>query len=314
MGATALAMALVVVVAVVGLSTLDRKADAEADAATSIIESGTPCFGAAALAPGASCGPVDTITPSIATAQKDFDAQSWSDCAAPAATALECVYNEGGATRVALIGDSHAHMWLPALQDLAATEGWELHLFVKGGCSFSGATREGRSADATANCAGWNDSVAQQLAGQDAYDWVFTAQRAEINGKISHADGETSQEAAVAGFETAWAPLVVRGATVVGIRDVRDTIPDIKDCVTAHLDDLSECDAPADVVLRHPDYLADAAASVEGAQLVDLTRFFCVDDACPAVIGGVLVNRDGDHITRTYARTLAQYLWADAQG
>jgi peptidoglycan/LPS O-acetylase OafA/YrhL len=313
-GATALAMAVVVTVAMVGLSTLSRQADAEAAAATSIIENDTPCFGAAALAPDSTCdvAAAGAITPSIATAQKDFDAKSWSDCAAPAATAIECVFNESGETRVALIGDSHAHVWLPAIQDLAKTQNWQVHLFVKGGCSFSHATRDGRSADATANCVGWNESVDAALAEQEPYALVFTAQRAEINGKIVRSDGQSPQEAAVEGFRAAWTPLIERGATVVGIRDVRDTIPGVKDCVAANPDDVTACDAPEDVVLRHPDYLATAAATVSGARLVDLTRYFCVDGQCPAVIGGVLVNRDGDHITRTFARTLAPFLLAQA--
>jgi len=49
----------------------------------------------------------------------------------------------------------------------------------------------------------------------------------------------------------------------------------------------------------------------DNVRLIDLTRFFCVDGFCPAVIGNVLVYHDGSHLTATYARTLAPFL-ADA--
>jgi hypothetical protein len=50
------------------------------------------------------------------------------------------------------------------------------------------------------------------------------------------------------------------------------------------------------------------AAQESGATLVDMENSFCTDRLCPAVIGGVLVYRDGDHMTATYSRSLASAL------
>ena len=44
------------------------------------------------------------------------------------------------------------------------------------------------------------------------------------------------------------------------------------------------------------------------AHLVDVTSLFCTDDACPPVIGNVLVYRDTSHITASYAATLTPYI------
>jgi hypothetical protein len=52
----------------------------------------------------------------------------------------------------------------------------------------------------------------------------------------------------------------------------------------------------------------DAAAEVPGATYVDMTRFYCQDGICPAVIGGVNVYRDKHHLTTTYTRTMTPYL------
>jgi hypothetical protein len=44
------------------------------------------------------------------------------------------------------------------------------------------------------------------------------------------------------------------------------------------------------------------------ARIVDMTDLYCDETMCPPVIGGVVVYRDGTHLTGTYARTLAPYL------
>jgi hypothetical protein len=52
---------------------------------------------------------------------------------------------------------------------------------------------------------------------------------------------------------------------------------------------------------------ASAIAAPRG-DVIDLTRFQCSTRFCFPVVGGVLVHKDVDHITRTFARTLAPYL------
>jgi hypothetical protein len=58
------------------------------------------------------------------------------------------------------------------------------------------------------------------------------------------------------------------------------------------------------------DPLDDAVRSLSmpGISRVDLDKYFCVDDVCPAAIGSVVAYRDGSHITATYASSLVPYL------
>jgi hypothetical protein len=69
----------------------------------------------------------------------------------------------------------------------------------------------------------------------------------------------------------------------------------------------SRCESPEDEALLS-DPKEDAVLVDPDADLIDLTRFYCSDDECPAVIGGVVVYRDAHHITATYASTLGPYL------
>jgi hypothetical protein len=68
------------------------------------------------------------------------------------------------------------------------------------------------------------------------------------------------------------------------------------------------CAVPVAQALGDFNVLRPAAAAMKGAHLIDLTSYYCNDTNCPAVIGHVVVYRDQDHLTATYARTLAPYL------
>ena len=42
-----------------------------------------------------------------------------------------------------------------------------------------------------------------------------------------------------------------------------------------------------------------------GVAVVDPTPLVCPDEVCPAMIGDVIVHRDDDHVTATFARSVA---------
>ena len=53
------------------------------------------------------------------------------------------------------------------------------------------------------------------------------------------------------------------------------------------------------------DAVAAASATAPDVHLLDLTAPICPGEQCPVVIGHVAVHRAGDHVTATYAATLA---------
>ena len=66
------------------------------------------------------------------------------------------------------------------------------------------------------------------------------------------------------------------------------------------------------LVDRNADGLQATLARLTGtghtAHVVDLTDYLCPDGTCSPVIGNIVVYLDHDHITATYARTLALLL------
>ncbi len=82
--------------------------------------------------------------------------------------------------------------------------------------------------------------------------------------------------------------------------------------MSANPKNLTRCASPRDKVLAGgggPAHEA-AARSNDKVHLVDLNSAICPRERCSPVIGGVLVYRDNNHITATYAATLAPRLGA----
>jgi hypothetical protein len=306
------AMAIVVAGSSTAISYIDNRAVAETALATDLIDSDEPCFGARIIdAEPSECDAsavVDLIIPSTATATKDRS-PTWDECAAPGTEAVECVLGVEGGTRVAVIGDSHAHHWITAVEKLAEQEKWEIHLFVKGRCPFSQVEWQRKDRSLETSCTAWNADVDATLEKQTPFSLVITSMRASSNQTAAGSDEDIAD-----GFRASWKPLIDRGATIVAIRDVPGVLRGTKTCVETSNDPSTECYAPIDEVLEKNDYLYEAARITPGAIPVDLTAHICIDGRCPAVIGGVLVNRDLHHLTATYATTLAPDLLAAIEG
>lgn len=204
------------------------------------------------------------------------------------------------APRVALIGDSHAYQYLEAMIDLSEQNGWALTTHLKGACPWTTAEVGGPSAAFTNSCAAFQDNLAEELAAVQPYDAIFTAALA-----ATPIVADDPVQAAADGFAEAWTSQA-QGAPVITIVDNPDFDADPNKCL--RLNPADECAVPRDDVLAERDPLALAAASVPGVTLLDFTDTFCDDDECFAVVSGANVYRDQDHITVTFAGTMAPFI------
>ena len=111
----------------------------------------------------------------------------------------------------------------------------------------------------------------------------------------------------VAGFANTWRDLMAHGIRVVVIADLPLPVKaGVNDPVGAVEAGASPTFSRSDG-LGEPDALVGAAHE-SGAALIDMSDQVCVNELCPAVIGGVLVYSDHNHMTATYARTVAPAL------
>ncbi|MCX6533739.1 MAG: SGNH hydrolase domain-containing protein, partial [Actinobacteria bacterium] len=52
----------------------------------------------------------------------------------------------------------------------------------------------------------------------------------------------------------------------------------------------------------------ESVAAETGVAVIDPTRWFCLDDICPPIVGDLLVYRDGHHMADLFAGQLEQLL------
>jgi hypothetical protein len=214
---------------------------------------------------------------------------------------------------LALIGDSHATHWRPALDLVARVQGWHMENMTRTSCPFSTAPID-KSKVLRRDCARRNAEVATWLQAHPEISTVFVAGNAAV--RVFGARPQDRFRRALAGYRATLASLPDSVRHIVVIRDSIKAKSGTSDCVRRalrrHLRPGVACALPlAD--LRRGDAAAAAAREIgpPRGQVIDLTSFQCSARYCFPVIGGVLVHKDIDHLTRTFAETLAPYILRD---
>ena len=274
-----------------------------------------PCFGAEARDPKAKgCPNPDlegTLVPSAAAAKNDFPRDG--RCAEPllADPIRPCRYGtpRDGVPHLAVIGDSHARVAMTIVAKLVEQGLVTADEFVMSACPWSTKPPWPSSPFAPA-CSEFRRKFYPYLDEHVSdYDGIITTARlTTLQG--SHA-------ALVKGMSEAWTRVTRKNVPVLVLRDNPtgkdgDTNPQFCLAEVEVSEANEECAFDRhDRLDQWFDALSIAQRRTPGSHLIDLTPFYCDDDTCPVVIGGVNVYRDTNHLTVTYARTLAPYLYRD---
>lgn len=320
--ATAASMALVVSVSVTVWNTVEADAQASIAEAEEIIreieeqpESAAPnCFGPEAGLHGfTACVDPElegVLVPRRGESDRAIDEKLRCRVNTEQSGVKRCILLKGDpdGVKIAVVGDSHAEHWVPAVLAVAEERGWRVDTYLKGGCPFSTVPRDDQSSNATTTCRDWNGRVVKRLkAGH--YDLVLTSQ---ISGKEAKAaKGESDVEAHARGFADRWTTIEeTTGAVVVAFRDTPRMPFQMSKCLAKLGDEAasraSECSAPRDAAL-FPDG-QELAAERLGVGIIDFTPHLCDATTCYGVVGSVVVFRDDDHLGGTFSRLLAPFL------
>ena len=282
------------------------------------VQGSVPCFGASALTDksGACQYEADQeliLSPALA---KDDKSAAYADgcwSSEPYEKKPTCTYGSGK-TKVALVGNSHAGHWLPALEKMAAEKDWTITTFLVSRCNPTDAKLKFDAEVKSQGCFDYGDWVIDQTA-RGQFDLIITSERQSVP-VVDHSFA-TTEAPARRGYEKYLERWTDSETPIVVIRDTPfpgATLPNIPDCVATAEDANKECSGSTDE-WTWMDPLADVAAEGEhdNVAVIDPTRYFCQDGTCPAVIGGVVVYFDASHITATYAKTLTPFLEKDLE-
>lgn len=210
----------------------------------------------------------------------------------------------------ALIGDSHAAHWRPALEVVAKRKGWRVVSMSRAGCPLISATVVLPTRARVRGCARWNRAVQRWLARHREVSVVFVAQH---RVQVAVAKGRSRVRAARAGYARAWRRVLTERRHVIVLRDTPRDTPKTHACVNgaiaAGVPAGPACAVPRSYALRpDPATLAARAVRSPRVQVADLSRVFCSARLCLPVIGGALVHRDTQHMTPQFVRSLTPIL------
>lgn len=206
-------------------------------------------------------------------------------------------------TTVALVGDSNAAMWSPALQQVAAQRHWRLESLDKAGCPLLDvAIVNPRVRRHYTECDQWRGLVTARLRAERP--------RLVVLG-ISRLYGP---DTGVSSYGQLWNDKLTdlvrqlrgTGAAVLVLGPIPDPGVAVPVCLSGHLDDVRACSSARSKAVNDSGIAAETTATkAAGGGYADLTPLFCTADWCPAIVGNTLVYLDQIHLTLEYSRLLA---------
>jgi peptidoglycan/LPS O-acetylase OafA/YrhL len=248
------------------------------------------------------------LTPSLADARNDKERIIADGCfmSLRGTKPPDCVYGDpNGPFTIALVGDSHAAHWFPAVEAIAKAHGWRLLTFTKASCVFVDMPIYSPILKRQyTECEGWRPQVVERLIEAQPDLTIVSSDRwlpTEIN-----ADSDPRRQGA------AMARLLdqIPGAIAI-LGDTPASKVDVPVCLSQHADDITQCATPRIYAFGRQMLVRErAAAQASNATVIDLSDAICPGDPCQAVIGDTIVQRDDHHLTATFARSLAGLLEA----
>ncbi|ANS79286.1 O-antigen acetylase [Serinicoccus hydrothermalis] len=202
-----------------------------------------------------------------------------------------------GATTVALIGDSHASMWMTALDAIGRDRGWKVVAMTKSSCPPARdltIERTGQASDYR-QCSTWQDNLDEALREQDP-DVVLLS---------SASYGATGAEKVAAGLGRRVDMLTEEGMRAALVRDVPRAPFDVPACLLENRQDVPRCafdrQEGLDTSGTGHELLAEQRPELP---VLDFTTAVCPGRTCSPIVGEVVVWRDSNHLSATYVRSL----------
>ncbi|MDQ5894837.1 MAG: hypothetical protein QG596_1098 [Actinomycetota bacterium] len=236
------------------------------------------------------------------------DCRPWVENVKP----LMCVYgNPESKTTVALVGDSHALQWGPPLIRLAKRRDWRLVTFIRANCPIAAVPYE-------RYCDQWRSNAFEAIEAERPRHVIVSTSiggryRLIVNGE--QLSRRASEPMLVRGMTRTLRrlnripSLVRRGTRVKLIRD-QVTAPFLPPlCLERRQLNPASCRfRPTRLFGPGFDWVAAKQAGILPA--IDPVKVLCRPKWCYSHQGEMVVYRDTDHISATFARTLTGWLGA----
>jgi hypothetical protein len=216
----------------------------------------------------------------------------------------QCVFGRlGSKTAVVLFGDSHAWMWLPALVNVASSDGFKLVLIWMPGCPAASLSVWNPDTHSVLTACNSFRSSSVALIKKLAPALVLLASRTTNMYGAHH---ELFSNAAwQAGLEKTIGALKTKATAVAVIGDITAFNVQLPECLATYPEHVQHCSVsnPNKEVDEHV-AAERAAAKAEAVAYIDPQPWLCTK-TCSPVIGSMAAYFDSLHVTAVYAAYLS---------
>ncbi len=220
-----------------------------------------------------------------------------------ASNVLPCDFGDTSSERtVLLFGDSHAAMWFPAVDNTADALQWNLVTLTKATCPPLVLTVFSPELGRTfTECTDWRQQVLDRISALHPAMVILGVAR-----HYSTAYGFTVYGPQwLQGLSEMVSTIRQMGPAVVVLGPIPKPPSDVPGCLSVHLTSATACTVPRSQGLNATGEAAEAAAvRSAGGTYIDTTPWFCTASTCAVMVDNLLVYRDDNHLTATYASYL----------
>ena len=232
------------------------------------------------------------ITPSLERAAYDrsfsTSACLMGDMTTTPAPNSRCSFGDLRSRRtMAVVGDSHANQWTPALDAFGKANHWKIVLYAMAACPAGVYPYyiDPLTSRVYTPCNKWRTAVFSRLK-------TLKPSVVLVASELRTIDIDPS------GMVQTIRNIRETGARVIYLEDTPspERVGSVPDCLAGHPDDVQACSVSRqDPETRLNGFIQrrveSAAASREGATLIDPTSWFCTTTTCPPVINNIVVYR-----------------------
>jgi peptidoglycan/LPS O-acetylase OafA/YrhL len=231
----------------------------------------------------------ENVTPTLELAGNDF---AFRSCfLEPPDQFVEnnpnCIFGDKNSNKImVLTGDSHAHQWLGAFDEIATKHNYKLLNFTKSSCSME-------------------DGVGGY---QGCYDYrkIMQDKIAELKPDMVITTGLNYKDSVESKYYEFLSKLKSKSKNVIRLVDTPLPTTFIPDCLSKNKDKIGGCNFAKEQGIRNPEIIKmeNKVAADLGVQTVDPIDLLC-GELCPAVVNNIIVYMDQSHITNAYAKYIS---------
>jgi len=264
----------------------------------------------------------------VITAREDFS-EPPADCPYDAgqwpvpAESDACTVTEGAGPTVLLVGDSHAQMWAPALEEIAEQRSWNLLSLTRAKCTPTDFTIARLSDNASMGadeptpgeeCTQWREAVYPRVIADHDPDFVIVGSRSQVYSIEQDDDiiapGDPRYRSLWRG---SWSRMVAtfgsEGARVLVLEPMPTLPRSMLECLASEADAGCEFDATQDHKTSRADaFVKQLPQRFAYVDVVDVADIACPGGVCAGRLDGDIVYQDPSHVTATFAADHADQL------